>query len=407
MNIKKYFLFSLVTIVSYMVIPQLVSAAGNQALLIGRNYGGTNIDTSIDVTNANTYLSKIYTIQKNTNPTISWVKGSNGSTKRMESDILFFSGHGNQAAMYFYNENSSDTSYEFQINAGISSGSNVGIGSYNMKNVKLAVFAGCETAKGTNNLTQYANTQGATSTLGWVPIIDVDSSSQWLKKFWQKSTSLVPLNNALSYADSFTYEDSGVKNYKKYGVWTKTLGSGTLSINNINSLKSIKDIRDNKVNISILGMNESEILKTIESWIITNIDDKFSIKNYEIDKTTRFDKTIYDIKLLINNEIKTSVGYTVFVVNDKITNIFDNIEESDIEKSLSLINNVSVASTYAANNVEIANERIDLEVYDVLSQESYKYYDNSVNKVYFVVNTELRNKENKTLFVDKYKIEIK
>lgn len=106
MKFKKTILSGLIAISAIALLPSNVFAAGNQALLIGRNYGSGNIDTTIDVTNAKNGLGALtFNYQDNTNPTISWMQGSNGSTKRMESDILFFSGHGNSSLMRFYDQN--------------------------------------------------------------------------------------------------------------------------------------------------------------------------------------------------------------------------------------------------------------------------------------------------------------
>ena len=110
MKLKTKVLLSLTAISTIAISPLGVSAAGNQALLLGRNYGSGEINTTFDVNNAQSALALTgKTLLANTNPTISWVKGSNGGTARMESDILFFSGHGNSSLMHFYNASHSST----------------------------------------------------------------------------------------------------------------------------------------------------------------------------------------------------------------------------------------------------------------------------------------------------------
>lgn len=103
----------LATITSITLSPLYVSAAGNQALLVGRNFGSGNIDTTIDVNNAQSALTfSGKTLLANSNPTISWIKGTNNGTARMESDILYFSGHGNSSLMHFYDANHT-SGYDF------------------------------------------------------------------------------------------------------------------------------------------------------------------------------------------------------------------------------------------------------------------------------------------------------
>ena len=59
----------------------------------------------------------------------------------MESDVLFFSGHGynNGIGMMFYNSNSSSSGYSFFINGGNNSTDTVGLSSYNMNNVYYSI----------------------------------------------------------------------------------------------------------------------------------------------------------------------------------------------------------------------------------------------------------------------------
>lgn len=75
MKLKKNILTSIILLAVFMLSPVGVLAAGNQALLVGRNYGSNNIDTTIDVTNARNGLGALaFNYQANTNPTISWMK---------------------------------------------------------------------------------------------------------------------------------------------------------------------------------------------------------------------------------------------------------------------------------------------------------------------------------------------
>lgn len=407
MKLKKNILTSIILLAVFMLSPVGVLAAGNQALLVGRNYGSNNIDTTIDVTNARNGLGALaFNYQANTNPTISWMKGSNGSTKRMESDILYFSGHGNSSLMHFYDSNHT-SGYDFYITTGSNSSTNVGLSSYNMSNVKLAVFAGCQTASGTSNITKSAQTKGAKKSIGWIPSIGASSHTAWLKNFWSKAGKEFLLSSAVSYADSFTYSDSGVKSHNQYGNWNQPLK--TASLNNETMSNIIIDNRNNSVSIDVTNYNESQILESIGTWIKENLDDKFDIANYAVEKTVQQDRTIFDLKLIINNEITTKLGYTIFVSDEKITNIFDNMNNkkgNEISNQVNSIlqNKISIQSSRRV--IDLANRDIDYNSFEIITQDSYKYFDDNNNKVYQVVRTELKNKNDGTFHVDEYKVEI-
>ena len=400
---KKIIMSSLIALTFLAIVPKTVNASTKQAMLVGRNYGTGEINTTIDVTNANTHLSSGYTIQKSTNPTISWMKGSNAGTNRMESYVLFFSGHGAANYMHFYNSDSSNSDYDFYITTGNNSSSTVGLSSYNMNKVRLAVFAGCNTGSGTSNITKSAYTKGAKASIGWIPVILASSHTQWLNRFWQRAGSFYVLSAALSYADSYTYTDSGVKSYNHYGNWATTLNSGLLVLNNSNNdINKISDKRNNMVSIDVSKMDDEQLLLEVEKYILNNLNDKFSLKDYEIDKTERADKNIFDIKLVINGDIKTKLGYTVFVENGQITNIFDNMKGINNKE----INTKIVKDFNYEKNIIDANNGIDFLHFEMLSQKSYKYYDDDEKQLYFVVSTTLKNKIDSTVYVNEYKVEI-
>ena len=399
MKLKTKVLLSLTAISTIAISPLSVSAAGNQALLLGRNYGSGEINTTVDVNNAQSALALTgKTLLANTNPTISWVKGSNGGTARMESDILFFSGHGNSSLMHFYNASHS-SGYDFYITTGTNSSNNVGLSSYSMSRVDLAVFAGCETAKGSSNITKTAQSKGAKATLGWIPSIQVGSHTSWLKNFWTRVPQVMRISQALTYADSFSYSDSGVKNYNKYGNWNT-------SLNNLRSSNALfaNDDRSNTLSINVVNKDDNEVVAEIGNWINENLDDNFSLDTYEVDKTVQEDKTIYDLKLLINGDIKTKLGYTVFIYDDVITNIFDNMNGYTTVHPLVQV--YSANTTNYSNIVQEANRNIDQLTYEIVNQESYKYYDDDVNKLYYEVRTELKNRFDSTITVDTYRVEI-
>lgn len=395
---KRTFLI-LIVICSFLILPTSIFAAGNQVLALGRNYGSGDINTSIDVTNAQLpFISAGYTYLGNVNPTISWVKGSNGSYKRMESDVIYFSGHGNSSGMYFYDA-ANTSSYTFSIKGGNNSTSVVGLNSYNMSKVKLAVFAGCETGKGNSNIAKTANTKGAKASIGWKVSIEAGSHTSWLQRFWNTATTSSTLNMALMNADSYTYSDNGVKSYNKYGTWTSSLASLPASLTSNNTSSNVEN-RKFSVNIDINNKNQDEIVNIISNWIKTHINESFNINDYTLEINNNGEYLIYDLVLIINNEIKTKLGYTIFIKDDVIFNIFDNLNLIKNQNKIINAGNQHINKIDEEKIIDNVNKSIDLNKYTILAQSTYKYFDDETLKVYFIVKSILENNINHSKHVD-------
>lgn len=121
----------------------------------------------------------------NTSPTKSTLKSthSNGYY-RFESSILFFSGHGSPDTMgWIYKDKGGDYSVgirRYSTNNSYSNGrEDIGIGQYRNNLTDLAIFAGCNTAEGTNNLAKYIVDEGAKTSIGWVSTIGAGSHTNW------------------------------------------------------------------------------------------------------------------------------------------------------------------------------------------------------------------------------------
>lgn len=159
-NIKKIFnCFLMIAILSVSICNTITYAkAESYTYSIGTNYGG--IDTSDDATYSATVFSMAgYKSYYSTAPTVSYMLGNSPSGKpRLESNIIFLSGHGNHDHMHF-NYLQSGGNYATGIIQGNHRVSETlgyeyaGINDYNMNNVELAILAGCQTASGNDNIT--------------------------------------------------------------------------------------------------------------------------------------------------------------------------------------------------------------------------------------------------------------
>lgn len=406
MKIKSKILYAVILMVISVVMPyNKIAAAGNQYLLVGNDYGSGEINTSVDVTIASGNLATIAnkTLLTSTKPTINWMLKSNGNVPYMQSDILFFSGHGNSNGMYFYYGN--DSSRDFSISTGTNNSNKVGIGSYNMNNVDLVVYAGCQTASGSSNITKATNDAGAKAALGWTTSVGASSHTQWLSTFWQEMVKGKYIGVAMMTADSKTYSDSRVKNGHLDGNSYLTIVTKPFSLStNVQQISASNDrLSKSAVDIDVSNKNDEEILKEVSKWIQSKYDSSFDLSEYEVEKVVKDERDIIDIKLLIDGDIKTNLGYTIFVSQGKITHIFNNMKEIDIVSSNAKTNSSYLTLGKILND---ANDRLDLVNFDILSQDSYKYYDSDDKKIYFVVATELENKYDHSIYIDEYKKEI-
>ena len=368
---------------------QNVYAASGYAFSMGTNFGTNNIDTSKDANYVNSLLKNMgYTAYKTVVPTSSVIDGTFSSgRKRLESDILFLAGHANSSTMYWnYLSKGKDYAQALRNNEfGIcdSNWNYTGIGRYNMSNVDFAFFAGCETAKGSGNITEYAKNRGAKTTLGWTVSVNDADAYAWEQKFFTKLKSGATISSAVNYANGFTYTTTTVKNTKLYG------NTGA-KINNVYELETMS-IKNN--DISEIYINEKLSDKTISENQISNIiaskvNKQFDAADFIVESAVNDDGIIYDYYLKINN-IKTNIGYTVFTSNNVVTKIVDNMKNNEINSlKLAVNSKLSVKKIVDKELLKSkALEKVDynystdvLEIYD-----DFMIYDVETGKTYYIV----------------------
>lgn len=384
-------------------------------LLVGRDYGTGDIDTTADVTNAQTQFSLAkYGYISSTNPTYTWMTGTQSGVKRVENSILFFSGHGNQNCMHFYNNDTTTDGYDFYITGTASySSKTVRLASYDMSKVKLAVFAGCQTGSGTTNIASQTESDGASATIGWVENIEASSHTKWLNYFWSKffSPSLSGnLISAIQYANSFTYSDSRVKNISTYGSLTGNFSSLSLDdelfVENLSTTSEVfpNDERKYSLNIDTSSLSESNKIDALESYIVKNIDSAFNSEEYNVEKTQSQNYNIYDITYVINGNIKTTLGYTIFEVDDKFVVLYDNTQGQDLSTLAS--NSLTQVSEYSDYSNILAEDLIDESKYTIEKERRYMFYDDSDSKIYYIISLDLIDKQDDIAIVKTFKYEV-
>lgn len=366
------------------------NASRGTAYSIGTDYSGFwpwqgDINTSQDAILAQTTFGTMgFNSYYNTMPTYQYMRGNNPYTgfPRMESKILFLSGHGNYNHIAFnYKQNGGDymTGVYYGYNWDSSSGYKyAGIYSYNMNKVGLIVFGACKTANGLDNISKRANSIGARTTIGWTVSISADSHSKWFQNFlYELSKSGRIVNAAVNYANSFSYNDNGVKNMIVYGdtqyVPTWDVGSETMYLVTNHQPQNTRYYVKIKLEKNYTMDSLGEI---INSYIQNNIDKNFDIKNYMFEINGEGTRKYYDFNLLINGAMSDS-AYTVVIDDNEIVEIVDNTKE--------IVNNISSFSLDA--------------VYDVKQKRMADEIRNNINKLNY--NYELVSQKIKTIYISK------
>jgi len=162
-----------------------------------------------------------FLVEFNLDPTFNELTGdfSDTSRRRLEADVLHFSGHANSSIIEL---NSSGT---VGLKRGGTSGDIYGLSNVDFSKVQLVTFVGCNTADGfgvtDNNIANAAYLGGATCVVGWdATIHDFYGMfmDDWVERYYQELLNGSTVNEAIEYANSSMYPFSpGIKNAKVYG----------------------------------------------------------------------------------------------------------------------------------------------------------------------------------------------
>lgn len=356
--------------------------------------GGVYND-GLDITVDSNYAHNAYSTmglsytKKLNNTTMSTVMESHGNnTSYLNSGIVFMSGHGNSSLMSFMNNGTN----KFYIdNTNVTSGSYIGIGNYVSALNALFVFAGCETAKGNSNISSYVVSQGAKASIGWTTSVNAGSHTNWLKRFNNKiKDKTTTVSAAKSSADGHIYLDSRVKNGKIYGYgnynpwFFMNGGSHSSSRFETNKYKDIYSLSDNEYIISKDGSFET-MDELATKFISEKLDKNFDKKDYKLEINGN-DIIYYDYILYVDN-IRTSLGYTISLVDGKIINIYDNMQGQNAEGIKEKLTNKNTSNNDNIKRISLTFEKQALEKYKGQKVKEYlstPYYDFEKDALSFV-----------------------
>ncbi|SHH89460.1 hypothetical protein SAMN02745135_02584 [Caloranaerobacter azorensis DSM 13643] len=427
---KKIFCFFISLLIIFNSITVL-GADNKYAYSFGTNYDGgwfdDDIDTSQAAKNAATDFGIAgYKSYYNIKPTVQYMRGNNPNTNapRMESDVLFFDGHGNYQCIAFnYKQKGGDYKTGIYYGKNFDSPSSgykyAGIKSYNFSKVKLVTFAGCNTAEGTDNITKRAVDEGAKTAVGWRKSVGTKSLTQWLARYTNELALGKSVKEAVDYANSFTYSDNNVKTVVIKGnenlriKISKANSKSYLHDDNVgeeypidrNKILNDRKFKEININTDLPFNSEKPDYVGITTFIKDKINPKFNITEYIIYLTKRNRKSsVIDIVYKIG-DFETNSSYTVLVENGKVKKIIDNTItiKNDVQT------NVNKKVKYSINNYtsQKITEKSIGEEYRIENQESKYYYDINNNKRYHIILLTLRHLPTNTFVKEEYFYEIK
>ncbi len=397
-----------------------IQAASGYSFSVGTKFSNSSGDDSSDeATIAKTKLSEMgYATLLLTIPTLSRMTLKiNNSRAWMESDVLYFLGHANSSTIYWdYLGKGGDYAVAIR-NEDVGYCDNywayTGIGMYNMNYVDLGVFMGCSTASDpTNNLPKYANSRGAKVTIGWTTDIPQQDTYNWTNRFFTKLANGYDVNQAVSYANSFTYSSSAIKSTKIYGFSNITISSSSLP-----EFETMDEsVSSYTLNKKISNVSKDNFKSVIENEIKMNLNVDFNPDDYIIESAINDNGIIYDYYYTVNG-IKTNIGYTVFTNYDstKIIRIVDNMNGINT-KSLSNTNTNGIQAKSKRLTSDLVNSMKEkaLEISGEINYntptktiiDEYKYYDILENKLYYNIVVEIVDPIPNTKTIEYYMEEI-
>lgn len=361
-------------------------AAGTCAFSMGAKFDG--IDTTDETLKAASYYGQMgYESFYSTEPTYNILNGNfyNG-TRRVESDILFISGHGR-----------TDGKRIRVLQTGVVTGSTangfVGVNNVNWNTTKLVVYAGCLTAKDgeKNHITVETYNKGADTTIGWHQSIGASSHTKWLNRFNSKLAMGGSFSGAFNYANSFNdYNDNRVKDLGVYGNWDYIykLSRSNEILENPNTSTVTTDIEFTAENQNIDG-----IIELIKSKNPTFDPDNYELQVMQLNEEDNF----FNIDFIRRIDgFTTNLGYNIAVNNGKVVYLTDNDKEIintranmiklNSENERSYLSEASTQALEKAKNTDMGDVKIK-------EQSASYYYDAIEDKKYYQVLSTLVNND--------------
>lgn len=375
------------------------SAAGNLAYSCGCKYGvdGNNLDMTVIVRKACDYYALCgYTSRYNMNPDVTDPVATYNGTRKIESDVVMFTGHGGSHGIRFHSKDQGGN-YNFTVTYyNMGRPYQIILPNYDMSKVRLMIFAGCETASnGNNNVCQAVVNDGCTTTVGFTEKVYYNDLVKWMDKFNNYLTTGNTVKRAVEIANSFSYGDNSIKSAKVYG-------NGNLIIKKSTAKSAaVEDIGSVIVNQTFAQdqLNDKNAIRAI----LQSVYPTFNFEDFKIDLVMQDDGSAVITVVEKVGDYYTDNAYVLFYDGDKITESFDRVENK-IDRSDYGTNYFALPLLDLQRIYALARENIGVE-YTVEEQTAEAKFDSATGERYLLIGTTISIEGAKSVLSYKYVIE--
>ncbi len=278
------------------------------------------------------------------------------NSQRLNSDIIYFSSHGDPNGLYFY-----QSGLSIKRNQGNTTNI-INLSNWTLSNTKLMIADACSAAASVDNICRTAWEQGANCVLGWITTTTTESIN-WLKRFYEYLYRGKTIQQAMDYADSFNdySADSNLKSHFAYGDTTQVIKKASKS----NTVAEL----DSRVHAipTIQFDSQSKNYDILEKALQQEFPD-FDPSQYKItisDTSKGGLDFVIDFNKLVNG-CWTPTGYTMLFKDGETDVVYDNTSqnvsavEQTSKSNIPIITKtiVSTANTAAANKIPAGNQVI-------------------------------------------------
>ncbi len=295
-----------------------------QAVLYGFEYSGKDkIDTTPDIEQPYLDLRDTYQAYRFTQENSSQILSNDSrGYSRLNSEIVFFSGHGYVGGVWFINDMLDSVELT------------------NMENTKVAVWAACYSSspgEGAKSMTQASVDAGAKASVGWPVRTATFSSKAFTNELFSRLSSGYTIEDVCEKAsDKITLPFDNIHKWQIAGDKTTTIG-----YNIINKLMSSSTLDFNVLN------DFQNRYKSTNEWAI-----------YELNNETRIYRTI--------NGYITNDYYTIKKQNENII---------DIEHSGIFVDNINTLAILNSGAMIKTNISVDSIDFTISNMRTYIVYN--------------------------------
>ena len=305
----------------------------------------------------------------------------------LNSDIVYFSTHGDQHLIQFENDMTLTDSTIAETSTSSS------IEEMSINNSVLYIYDACLTASDLDgsgkNLCTSTIDAGAECVIGWTESIFDSDALAWQQRFQAKLCEGSTVINAANYANTFIYNDNeSIKSWRIYGDQTIFITATSATMASSITAENYIDVASSAEAGIVYSENTSMQLlqKYFGQSNLTNTDTFVPTKTYTTDDNNNY---VVDL-VMYRGSYALGIGYTIIVENHKIVGIRNNMGSyiaADLNQSAMVVTDIDTIRVQAHEDAlnHMANLSPD---YSVIEQSDDLYFDCDTSTHYCRVYTE-------------------